>query len=242
MSKYKRAFLAPFLFAFLFIAACSPQASARQPIVKSTAKVLPQAAQPAAPTKVSQPVANNQPTAQPLGKPTIIQEQPAQAIATQVPPAEGGEGGVEAAFVAYSDAKQGFSIGHPGTWTQDKTFTNGVKFMGGDEVLTLEFAPLAAGTDAMSFAQNDEAVVAKLFTGYKKIGLAASTEVKNAIVLGIGASGTSIVTGKTYDARGDRYYMPLSDGRIAILTVVGPVSNYDREGVRDIALTFKLTK
>jgi len=36
--------------------------------------------------------------------------------------------------------------------------------------------------------------------------------------------------------------MPLADGRIAILTVVAPENQYDREGVRDIALTFKSTK
>jgi len=51
-----------------------------------------------------------------------------------------------------------------------------------------------------------------------------------------------VVTGKTFTAHNERYYMPLADGRIAILTVVGPDNAYDREGVRDIALTFKLTK
>ena len=39
-----------------------------------------------------------------------------------------------------------------------------------------------------------------------------------------------------------RSYMPLADGRLAILTVTGPTKQYDREGVRDIALTFKTTK
>ena len=34
----------------------------------------------------------------------------------------GGEaGGVEAALVTYSDAAQGFSIGYPGPWSQDKS-------------------------------------------------------------------------------------------------------------------------
>jgi hypothetical protein len=36
--------------------------------------------------------------------------------------------------------------------------------------------------------------------------------------------------------------MPLADGRIAILTVYSPEKNYDREGIRDIALTFKAAK
>jgi hypothetical protein len=51
-----------------------------------------------------------------------------------------------------------------------------------------------------------------------------------------------VVTGKAFTAHNERYYLPLADGRIAILTVVGPESHYDREGVRDIALTFKATK
>jgi hypothetical protein len=80
----------------------------------------------------------------------------------------GGEGGVEAALVIYSDATQGFAIGHPGTWTQDTTFTNGVKFIGGDDWMTLEFASLAAGTDAMTYAKSDVTVVSSQFAGFKK--------------------------------------------------------------------------
>ena len=161
---------------------------------------------------------------------------------TPAPAVEGGEGGAEAALVTYSDAKQNFSIAHPGPWTQDKAITKGVKFVGGDDSLTLEFVTPPAGVDAMTYAKNDVAAVTAAFPGFKQVGLAASTEVKNAIVLGFQANGTSIVTGKTYSARGDRYYMPLTDGRIAVLTVIGPDNLYDREGVRDIALTFKLSK
>jgi hypothetical protein len=94
----------------------------------------------------------------------------------------------------------------------------------------------------MAYAQGDVANLARLFPGFEEMGLAASTEVKNAIVLGFQATGISAVTGKEYPARGDRYYMSLADGRIAVLTEIGPTSHYDREGVRDIALTFKLTK
>jgi len=50
------------------------------------------------------------------------------------------------------------------------------------------------------------------------------------------------VTGKAFTAHNERYYMPLADGRSAVLTVAGPENHYDREGVRDIALTFKSTK
>jgi hypothetical protein len=155
---------------------------------------------------------------------------------------EGGEGGVEAALVTYSDATQGFAIGYPGTWTQDTTFTKGVKFVGGDDWMTLEFVTPAAGTDGMTYAQNDVAAVTTAFPGFKQIDLKASTEVKNAVILGFTADGNSVVTGKTFIAHNERYYMPIADGRIAVLTVVGPENHYDREGVRDIALTFKVAK
>jgi len=168
------------------------------------------------------------------GKPASNNGQPAQ------PAGEGGEGGVEAALVTYSDAAQRFAIGHPGPWTQDTAFTNGVKFVGGDDWMTLEFV---TGTDAMTYAQSDVAAVTAAFPGFKQLGdITASTEVKNAIILGFTADGKSAVTGKTFTAHNERYYMPLADGRIAILTVFGPENHYDREGVRDIALTFQITK
>ena len=153
---------------------------------------------------------------------------------------EGGEGGAEAALVTYADAGQGFAIAYPAPWTQDKSVASGVKFVGGDDSMTLEFVTPAGGADAMTYAKGDTTL--GTLPGYKQVGLAVSTEVKDAVVLGFEASGTSTVTGKPYTARGDRYYLPLSDGRIAVLTVVGPTGHYDREGVRDIALTFKVTK
>jgi len=162
--------------------------------------------------------------------------------ATPVAGGEGGEGGVEAALVTYSDSTQGFAIGHPGTWTQDTSFTNGMKFVGGDDWMTLEFVTPSAGMDAMTYAQNDVTAVTAAFPGFKEIDIHASTEVKDAIILGFNADGKSAVTGKTFIAHNERYYMPLADGRIAILTVVSPENHYDSEGVRDIALTFKLLK
>jgi hypothetical protein len=152
-----------------------------------------------------------------------------------------GEGeGAEAPLVTYTDAAQGFSIAYPQPWTQDTTVTDGVKFTGGDDSMTLAFVTPSDGADAMTYAKADATNLPTTFTDFKQVGLAASTEVKDAIVLGFEASGTSTVTGKAYTARGDRYYMPLSDGRIAVLTVIGPTNHYDREGVRDIALTFRL--
>ena len=164
-----------------------------------------------------------------------------------LPAVKSGEGGgeaagVEAALVTYSDSTQGFAIGHPGPWTQDSTFTNGVKFVGGDDYLTLEIVRPPSGMDAMTYTQSDVAAVAVAFPGFKQIDLKASTEVTGAIILGFNADGKSAVTGKTFTAHDERYYMLLADGRIAILTVVAPENQYDREGVRDIALTFKLIK
>jgi hypothetical protein len=155
---------------------------------------------------------------------------------------EGGEeGGVEAMLVTFSDAAQGFAIGYPSTWTQDTSFTNGVRFVGGDDWMTLEFVTPPSGEDIMTFAQNDVAAVASAFPGYKQLSLEPSTEVRDAIILGFTSEGSSTVTGKSFTAHNERYYMPLPDGRIAVLTVFGPETHYDREGVRDIALTFKNT-
>jgi hypothetical protein len=154
----------------------------------------------------------------------------------------GEAGGVEAALVTYADTTQGFTIGHPSPWTQDSAVTDGVKFVGGDDSMTLEFVTPPAGADAMTYATQDVAAVSAAFPGFKQLNLDASTEVKDAVLLGFEANGTSAVTGKAFTAHNERYYMPLSDGRIAILTVVGPANHYDREGVRDIALTFQETK
>jgi hypothetical protein len=164
--------------------------------------------------------------------------------ATQAPADTGGEaGGVEgASLVTYSDAAQGFAIGHPSTWTQDPAFKPGVKFAGGDDSLALEFVTAPSGVDAMMYAKNDVAAVGASFPGFKQLSLAASTEVATAVVLSFEANGTSAVTGKAFAAHDERYYMPLADGRLAILTLTGPAAHYDREGFRDIALTFRLTK
>lgn len=167
---------------------------------------------------------------------------PAPAVQPTTVAGEGGEGGVEAALVTYSDTSQHFAIGHPGPWTQDTSVTDGVQFNGGDDRMRLDLVTPAAGVDPIAYAQQDLVALPDAFPGFKQVGLAPSTELKGAVVLGFEAQGSSAVTGKAYTARGDRYYMPLPDGRLAVLTVVGPANHYDREGVRDIALTFQLTQ
>lgn len=163
---------------------------------------------------------------------------PAPALAS----GEGEEGGVEAALVTYADATQGFAIGHPGPWQQDAAVKNGVKFGGGDSSMTLELVELAGGMDAMAYAQNDTANVQAAFPGFKQLSLAPSTEVPGAIILGFAASGKSVVTGKDFTAHNERYYIPIGGTRLAVLTVVSPEKLYDREGVRDIALTLTMAE
>lgn len=151
----------------------------------------------------------------------------------------GGEGGVEAALVTYTDTAQGFSIGYPGTWTRDTSVTDGVRFAGGDDSLTLTIVTPPSGADPSTYAQGDVAALTTAYPGFKQLSLNVSTEVPGAAVLGFEANGQSAVTGKAYKAHDERYYIPLKDGRLAILTVTGPDNHYDREGVRDIALTIK---
>jgi hypothetical protein len=154
---------------------------------------------------------------------------------------EGEEGGVEAALVTYADTNQNFAIGHPSPWQQDGTVKDGVKFIGGDSSMTLEFATLTDGMDAMTYAQNDVANIGTAYPGFKQLSLAPSTEVQGAVVLGFEADGKSVVTGKEFTAHDERYYIPIGGGRLAVLTVVGPENLYDREGVRDIALTLRMS-
>jgi hypothetical protein len=143
--------------------------------------------------------------------------------------------------VAYANTQQGFSIDRPAPWTQDISVKDGVKFAGGDGVMTLVFVKPNI-KDVLTYATNDAGQFAGSQPNYKKVGLAPSTEVANAVLLGFETTGTSQVTGKSYPARGDRYYIALKDGRIAVLTVTTSVRNYDGQGVRDIALTLQVTK
>jgi hypothetical protein len=150
----------------------------------------------------------------------------------------GGEGGL----VTYTDAAQHFSIELSGSWTQDTSVSNGVKFVGGEDSLVLEFRSLPASSDLLSYVQQDATTLGATFPGFQQVTLAPSTEVQKAVVLGFESDSTSAVTGKTYRARSDRFYIQLVDRRLAVLTVSGPTNHYDREGVRDIALTLKVTR
>ena len=79
--------------------------------------------------------------------------------------------------------------------------------------------------------------------GFKLTGIVASKEVKNSAVMSYTwETPRSAVTGKPVAEQADRYYIDLGDGRLAVLTGSAPKANFDREQVRDIALTLKVSK
>ena len=158
-------------------------------------------------------------------------------------PAEGTAGPGELAdeaLVTYSSPDGAYSFQKPKSWTEGKSKSGGVQFSGRDAFVGVE-VKTSAGSDAMAFATKDKATVAKDYAGYKEISLAASTEVKNAVVLSFEwDAGNSTVTGKPVHARVDRYYIPVSGGRMAVMTGSEPATLFDRETVRDVALSVKV--
>ncbi len=82
---------------------------------------------------------------------------------------EGGQDGVEAALVTYSNASQGFAIGYPGPWTQNPSVINDLNFFGGYDPMTLTFVTPPAETDVMTYAHKDRASVTAAFPGFRQI-------------------------------------------------------------------------
>lgn len=149
--------------------------------------------------------------------------------------AEGGEG-VEQTLLSWSDPSLGFAIQYPSTWTRDAATSSALAFSGGDGSMSVDIVTSSA-KDVEAFARAYQPLALK---DYKPLSLAASTEVKKAWVLGFTASANSAVTGKRVDLRGDRYFLPYAPGKYAVITIISPKRLYDREGARDIALTFKV--
>ena len=235
----------------LTIIATACNAPSSTPIVTTTQSPTfssaSQGATQAAPAEAPDPIQTaTQPTVVPTDTAAVASDLPTEApipTATAAPAASGGEvggEGGEAPLATYADPQQGFSIDYPKPWTRDVAVTTGVKF-DGDGTMMLAFIQADPGA-VRAYANADAKVFGGGLPSFKQLSLAVSREVKKALVLAFETTGTSNVTGKIYAARGDRYYMPLNDGRIAVLTVISPIRNYDREGVRDIALTLSLTK
>lgn len=144
------------------------------------------------------------------------------------------------ALVTYKTADGSVSFQHPRSWTQTTDAAGNARFAGRDAFVGVEVRS-GAGADVTSFANADKAAVAKEFAGYKEISLTNSSEVKGAVILAFEwDAGKSTVTGKDVQARVDRYYIPQSNGRVAIMTGSEPVSAFDRETVRDVALSLKV--
>ena len=153
---------------------------------------------------------------------------------------EGAGKGGETALVKYTDTATKLTWQRPATWT--KTSNSPATFSGQDEYLSVEVRPLA-GSDPLAAAKADEAAVTAATTGYKLLTIAASKEVKNSAVMSYEWDlARSAVTGKPIHLRADRYYINLGNGQVAVLTESAPSTRFDREQVRDIALTVAVTK
>lgn len=152
---------------------------------------------------------------------------------------KGGEGGGETGLAIFADTANRISIGYPSAWR--KTSDQPLTFTGQDEFIAVEVRPRA--TDPLAAAKADQSAVQANSPGFALVSLAASTEVKNASVMSYTWElPKSSVTGKPVPERADRYYIDLGDGRMAVVTGSYPKATFDREQVRDIALTLKATK
>lgn len=152
---------------------------------------------------------------------------------------EGGENGGEAPLVSFQDPAGKITVSYPSTW--QKTSDQPLTFTGQDEFLSVE---LRQGSgDLVAMAKADQAAVQADAPSFKLSGIVASKEVKNSAVMSYTwETPRSTVTGKPVAEQADRYYMDLGDGQVAVLTGSAPKANFDREQIRDIALTLKVSK
>lgn len=151
---------------------------------------------------------------------------------------ENGESGGEVPLAAFNDPSSKVSISYPSTW--QKTSDDPLTFTGQDEFLKIEIRQ-NGGTDPLTVAKADLGSVEADAPGFKLSSIAASTEVKNSAVISYTWElPSSAVTGKPVAERADTYFIDLGDGRMAVLTGSSPKANFDREQVRDIALTMKV--
>lgn len=144
------------------------------------------------------------------------------------------------ALVTYTAANGAYSFQHPKSWTEGTSKSGGIQFAGRDAFVAVDVIS-AAGGDVTAFVTQDKAKVEKSHKSYSEISLKASTEVQDAVILTFEwDAGDSTVTGKPVHAHVDRYYIPVSGGRIAIMTGSEPASLFDRETIRDVALSVKV--
>lgn len=144
------------------------------------------------------------------------------------------------ALVTYKAPDNSYSFQRPQSWTETTDASGNVRFAGRDAFVGVEVRD-GAGADLTAYATTDKAAVADEFAGYKEVSLKDSKEVSGAVILTFEwDAGKSTVTGKDVRAHVDRYYIPQSNGRVAIMTGSEPVGAFDRETIRDVALTVKV--
>ena len=134
----------------------------------------------------------------------------------------------------FTDTAQGWSFKRPTSWTQDSSFKDGIRFVGGDEWLTLRI---------IDGKQTPEQFTSSLAvpSGETKIGIKPFKQGKfNASVFSSSGTGKSSVTGKPTELLTDRWVFTPKLGKLAILTVTGPKKVFDWEGNRDMALSVRV--
>jgi hypothetical protein len=134
----------------------------------------------------------------------------------------------------FTDAARGWSFKRPTSWTQDSSLKDGVRFVGGDEWLTLQI---------IDSKQTPEQFTSSFAVpgGETKIGIKPFKQGKfSASVFSSRSLGKSSVTGKPTDLLTDRWVFSPKLGKLAILTVTGPKKVFDWEGNRDMALSVRV--
>jgi hypothetical protein len=134
----------------------------------------------------------------------------------------------------FNDATRGIRFKRPTSWTQDLGFKEGVRFVGGDEWLSLQVIDSKQTpeqyTSSFVMPNNETKIAVKPFKQGKF----------NSSVFSSSTKGQSSVTGKPTDLLTDRWVFTPKVGKLAVLTVTGPKKVFDWEGNRDMALSVRV--
>jgi hypothetical protein len=134
----------------------------------------------------------------------------------------------------FSDATRGWSFKRPTSWTQDSSFKEGIRFVGGDEWLTLQIIDSKQTPEQFTSGFS-------VPSSETKIGIKPFKQGKfSASVFSSSNVGKSSVTGKPTELLTDRWVFSPKLGKLAILTVTGPKKVFDWEGNRDMALSVRI--
>ena len=155
----------------------------------------------------------------------------------------GGEGAVpgggEAAFATYTDPAGAFSFAYTTGWAQSTDKRGAILFQGRNQ--SVRFRLIAnAGSDPTAFATTDAPSLGTEFPGFHQISLAASSVISGAALLTFEWQGTNAVTGKGILEHAERYYIPASGGRMAVLTYSAPPSQFDPQNSADLARSVRV--